>query len=222
MDMYSNNPLERTLAAPESDIFGINDRAAEYARLMDATEEIMKVDSVRVREDSGASVLPYVLEYRGCISPGFLCWRSGGEARNGNSLAIPLGDLPGNAVRSLVSVIYDEYQKVKARKRRLSNTPPPRLVRAALSAGSLSSISSTSAEILPNRDLLADAYRRFTSEALLLRGQVGVDEGVAGEARRSLESRGKEYRRHLFLSEGFNRQSENLSQAATPRSVIGS
>ncbi|KAF3492603.1 hypothetical protein DY000_02052877 [Brassica cretica] len=128
----------------------------------------------------------------------------------------------GNAVRSLVSVIYDEYQKVKARKRRLSNTPPPRLVRAVLSAGSLSSISSTSAEILPNRDLLADAYRRFTSEALLLRGQVGVDEGVAGEARRSLESRGKEYRRHLFLSEGFNRQSENLSQAATPRSVIGS
>uniref|UniRef100_A0A0D3DKF6 Uncharacterized protein n=1 Tax=Brassica oleracea var. oleracea TaxID=109376 RepID=A0A0D3DKF6_BRAOL len=78
----------------------------------------------------------------------------------------------GNAVRSPVSVIYDEYQKVKARKRRLSNTPPPRLVRAALSAGSLSSISSTSAEILPNRDLLADAYRRFTSEALLLRGQV--------------------------------------------------
>ncbi|KAG2255651.1 hypothetical protein Bca52824_074945 [Brassica carinata] len=30
-----------------------------------------------------------------CISPGFLCWRSGGEARNGNSPAIPLGDLPG-------------------------------------------------------------------------------------------------------------------------------
>ena len=44
MDMYSNNPLERSLAAPESDIFGINDQATEYARLMDATEEIMKVN----------------------------------------------------------------------------------------------------------------------------------------------------------------------------------
>ena len=44
MDMYSNNPLEKTLAAPESDIFGIYDRAVEYNRLMDATEEIMKVD----------------------------------------------------------------------------------------------------------------------------------------------------------------------------------
>lgn len=44
MYMYSNNPLERTLAAPESDIFSINDRDAEYARLMDATEEVMKVD----------------------------------------------------------------------------------------------------------------------------------------------------------------------------------
>ncbi|KAF2588893.1 hypothetical protein F2Q70_00038602 [Brassica cretica] len=58
----------------------------------------------------------------------------------------------GNAVRAPVSVIYDEYQKVKARKRRLSYTPPPRLARAALSAGSLSSNSSTSAEIMPNRD----------------------------------------------------------------------
>uniref|UniRef100_A0A0D2ZS82 Uncharacterized protein n=1 Tax=Brassica oleracea var. oleracea TaxID=109376 RepID=A0A0D2ZS82_BRAOL len=78
----------------------------------------------------------------------------------------------GNAVRSLVSVIYDEYQKVKARKRRLSYTPPPRLTRTSLSAGGMSSISSTSAEIMPNRDLLADAHRRLTREALLLRGQV--------------------------------------------------
>ena len=78
----------------------------------------------------------------------------------------------GNAVRSPVSVIYDEYQKVKARKRCLSYTPPPRLARAVLSAGGMSSISSTSAEIMPNRDLLADAHRRLTSEALLLRGQV--------------------------------------------------
>ena len=32
MDMYSNNPSERSLTAPESNIFGINDRASEYAR----------------------------------------------------------------------------------------------------------------------------------------------------------------------------------------------
>ncbi|KAF2611278.1 hypothetical protein F2Q70_00011713 [Brassica cretica] len=69
-----------------------------------------------------------------------------------------------NVARSPASVVFDEYQKVRARKRRLSYTPPPRLVRAALSAGSQSSISSTSAEIMSNRDLLADAHRRLTSE----------------------------------------------------------
>ncbi|KAL0749634.1 hypothetical protein Bca101_031637 [Brassica carinata] len=79
----------------------------------------------------------------------------------------------GNTVRSSVSIIYDEYQKVKTRKRHLSYTPPPRLARAALSAGGLSSISSTSAEnIMPNWDLLVDTHRRLTSEAPLLRGQV--------------------------------------------------
>ena len=78
----------------------------------------------------------------------------------------------GNVTRSPALVVFDEYRKVKARKRHLSYIPPPRLARAALSAGGLSSISSTSAEIMPNRDLLADAYRRLTSEALLLCGQV--------------------------------------------------
>ncbi|KAL0836280.1 hypothetical protein Bca101_088169 [Brassica carinata] len=145
-----------------------------------------------------------------------------------------------NAVRSPVSVIYDEYQKVKVRKRHLSYTPPPRLARASLSAGGLSSISSTSAEIVPNRDLMADAHRRLTSEALLLRGQVQdmmacrdlLIQQVRASARWEimkewLEKRvdhwnpEEEYRRHLFLSGGFNHRSENLSQAATPRSVIG-
>ncbi|KAF3531420.1 hypothetical protein DY000_02039529 [Brassica cretica] len=146
-----------------------------------------------------------------------------------------------NAVRSPVSVIYDEYQKVKVWKRHLSYTPPPRLARAALSAGGLSSISSTSAEIVPNRDLMADAHRRLTSEVLLLRGQVQdmmacrdlLIQQVRASARWEimkewLEKRvdhwnpEEEYRRHLFLSGGFNHRSENLSQAATPRSVIGS
>ncbi|KAF3504018.1 hypothetical protein F2Q69_00042240 [Brassica cretica] len=122
----------------------------------------------------------------------------------------------GNAVRSPVSVIYDEYQKVKVRKRRLSYILPPRLARAALSAGGLSSLSSTSAEILHNQDLLADAHRRLTREALLLRGQVWLEKRV------DHWNPEEEYRRHLFLSGGFNHRSENLSQAATPRSVIGS
>ena len=145
----------------------------------------------------------------------------------------------GNVARSPASVVYDEYQKVKARKRRLY-TPPPRLAGAALSAGSLSSISSISAEIMSNRDLLADAHRRLTSEALLLRGQVqdmmACRDLLIPQVRASarwelmkewLEKRvdhwnpEEEYRRHLFLSGGFNHRSENFSQASTPRSVIG-
>ncbi|KAF2570464.1 hypothetical protein F2Q70_00003211 [Brassica cretica] len=116
----------------------------------------------------------------------------------------------GNAVRSPVSVIYDEHQKVKTWKRRLSYIPPPRLARAALSAGGLSSISSTSVDIMPNRDLLqvrASARWELMREWLEKR----VDHWNPEE----------EYRRHLFLSGGFGRQSENLSQAATPRSDLG-
>ncbi|KAL0771845.1 hypothetical protein Bca101_036996 [Brassica carinata] len=147
----------------------------------------------------------------------------------------------GNVTRSPASVVFDEYQKVKARKRRLSYIPPPRLARATLSAGGLSSISSTSAEIMPNRDLLADAHRRLTSEALLLRGQVQdmmayrdlLIQQVRGLARWELMKEWlekcvdhwnpeEEYRRHLFLSGGFNHRSKDLSQTVTPRSVIGS
>ncbi|KAG2288469.1 hypothetical protein Bca52824_048073 [Brassica carinata] len=146
-----------------------------------------------------------------------------------------------NVTRSPASVVFDEYQKVKARKRRLSYIPPPRLARATLSAGGLSSISSTSAEIMPNRDLLADAHRRLTSEALLLRGQVQdmmayrdlLIQQVRGLARWELMKEWlekcvdhwnpeEEYRRHLFLSGGFNHRSKDLSQTVTPRSVIGS
>ncbi|KAF2547615.1 hypothetical protein F2Q70_00021539 [Brassica cretica] len=147
----------------------------------------------------------------------------------------------GNVTRSRASVVFDEYQKVKAWRRRLSYTPPPRLARAALSAGGLSSISSTSAEIMPDRDLLADAHQRLTSEALLLRGQVQdmmacrdlLIQQVRASARWELmkewlEKRvdhwnpEEEYRHHLFLSGGFNHRSEDLSQAATPRFDIGS
>ncbi|KAG2293137.1 hypothetical protein Bca52824_039806 [Brassica carinata] len=125
--------------------------------------------------------------------------------------------------RSPVSVVYDEYQKVKARKRRLSYTPPPRLAMAALSAGGLSSISSRGTKIMPNRNLLVDAHRRLTSEALFLRCQVQdmmacrdlliqqVRDWARWELMKEwLEKRidhwnpEEEYRRHLFLSGRFN------------------
>ena len=42
--MCSNDPLENSLTAPERNIFSIDDRADEYARLMDASKEAMRVD----------------------------------------------------------------------------------------------------------------------------------------------------------------------------------
>ncbi|KAL0816577.1 hypothetical protein Bca101_073021 [Brassica carinata] len=53
----------------------------------------------------------------------------------GEEVAKLIMGISSDSARSPVSVIYDEYQKVKARKRRLSYTPPTRLARAALSAG---------------------------------------------------------------------------------------
>ena len=44
IDMCSNDPLETTLTAPERNIFSIDDRVDENARLMDASMESMCVD----------------------------------------------------------------------------------------------------------------------------------------------------------------------------------
>ncbi|KAF3575976.1 hypothetical protein DY000_02030935 [Brassica cretica] len=109
---------------------------------------------------------------RRCVPPGFLCCRSSSEAYNGSSSTILMGDLSGNVARLPVSVVYNEYQKAKARKRSLSYTPPPRLARAALSANGLSSTSSTSVEVMPNRDPLVDTHMRLIGEVFLLRSQV--------------------------------------------------
>ncbi|KAF3542571.1 hypothetical protein DY000_02006502 [Brassica cretica] len=147
----------------------------------------------------------------------------------------------GNVARLPVSVVNDEYQKVKARKRRLSYTPSPRLARAALSANGLSSVSSTRAKIFPNRDLLVDAHRRLTGDVFLFRSQVQgmmarrdllvqqVKASTRWELMKEwLERRvdhwnpEEEYQRHLFLSGGLSHQSGSFSQAATPRSVVGS
>ena len=140
-----------------------------------------------------------------------------------------------------VSVVYDEYQKAKVRKQRLSYTPPPRLARATLSGNGLSSTSSTTVEVGPDRDPLVDAHRRLIGEVFLLRGQMQdmvarrdlLVQQVKALARwglmkewlekrvehRNLE---EEYWRHLFLSGGISHQSGSFSQAATPRSVVGS
>ena len=40
-----HGPLERDLTASTSDIFCVNDRASEYARLMDPNEEVMQIDT---------------------------------------------------------------------------------------------------------------------------------------------------------------------------------
>ncbi|KAH0898490.1 hypothetical protein HID58_048058 [Brassica napus] len=73
--------------------------------------------------------LPAKSPTHACVPPGFLCWRSSSEAYNGSSSTIPMGHLFGNLARLLVSVVYEEYQKAKARKRRPSYTPLPRLAR---------------------------------------------------------------------------------------------
>ena len=54
IDMYSNDPLENTVMAPERNIFSIDDIADEYARLMDASKEAMRVD----KEEDGADGRP--------------------------------------------------------------------------------------------------------------------------------------------------------------------
>ncbi|KAL0759083.1 hypothetical protein Bca101_075233 [Brassica carinata] len=207
---------------------------------------------IRVCEDLGAGGLSYVLAYHVSRPVSFA-----GEAVAKLIMGIPRrfrwvtflvsrealrhSRVWGNTARLPVSVVYDEHQKVKAQKQRFSYTPPPRLARAALSAGGLSSISSTSAEIVPNRDLLVDAHRRLTSEALLLRSQVQdmmarrdlLVQQVRASARWKLKKEWQEkrvehwnpeeeYQRHLFLSGGFNHRLGSSSQAATPRSVVGS
>ena len=51
--MCSNDPFENTLTAPKRNIFSIDNRAAEYARLMGASKEAMCVD----KEENEESIL---------------------------------------------------------------------------------------------------------------------------------------------------------------------
>ncbi|KAF3553797.1 hypothetical protein F2Q69_00012588 [Brassica cretica] len=113
--------------------------------------------------------------------------------------------------------------------------------RAALSANGLSSTSSTSVEVGPDCNPLVDAHRRLIGEIFLLRGQMQdmvarrdllvqqVKASTRWEVMKEwLEKRVEHwnpeevYLRHLFLSGGISHQSRSFSEAATPRSVVGS
>ncbi|KAL0759193.1 hypothetical protein Bca101_075343 [Brassica carinata] len=64
----------------------------------------------------------------------------------------------GNVTRSPALVVFDEYQKVRARKRRLSCTPPPRLARAALSAGGFNHRSGDLSQIVTPRSVIGSRF----------------------------------------------------------------
>ncbi|KAF2570015.1 hypothetical protein F2Q70_00002739 [Brassica cretica] len=145
---------------------------------------------------------------------------------------------PRNVARLPLSVVYDEYQKDKARKQRPSYTPPPRLVRAALSANGPSSTSSTSVEVGHDRDPLVDAHRRLIGEVFLLCVQLQdmvarrdlLVQQVKASARwelmkewleKSVEHSNPEeaYRRHYFLPGGVSHQS-GASPRLPPRDLL--
>ncbi|KAG2270802.1 hypothetical protein Bca52824_065357 [Brassica carinata] len=149
---------------------GVMTQVPGFAAFHDATVDVPFLQGL-ARIEVSQDLIQLRCPFR-CVPPGFLCWRSSSEAYNGSSSMIPMRDLFGNVGRLQVSVVYDKYQNAKAWKRRLSYTPPPRLARAAFSANGLSSTSSTSAEVMPNRDPLVYAHRRLIGEVFLLRSQV--------------------------------------------------
>ncbi|KAL0804570.1 hypothetical protein Bca101_097060 [Brassica carinata] len=135
--------------------------------------------------------------------------------------------------------IYDEHQKAKTRKMCPFYTPPPRLARAASSFNG--STSSTGVGAAPNHDPLVDAHQRLLGEVFFLRSQVQdmvarrdlLIQHVRASARWKLMKEWlkkrvehwdpeEEYSRYLFLSGGINQQFGGFSQAATPKSVVGS
>ena len=142
-------------------------------------------------------------------------------------------------MRLSVSAIYDEHQKAKTRKMCPFYTPPPRLARAASSFNG--STSSTGVGAAPNHDPLVDAHQRLLGEVFFLRSQVQdmvarrdlLIQHVRASARWKLMKEWlkkrvehwdpeEEYSRYLFLSGGINQQFGGFSQAATPKSVVGS
>lgn len=68
-----------------------------------------------------------------------------------------------------MSVVYDEYQKDKTRKRRPFYTPPPRLARATSWATGFSSSSPVGSEAAPSQDLQVGIHRRLLVALLILK-----------------------------------------------------
>ncbi|KAF2558043.1 hypothetical protein F2Q68_00016832 [Brassica cretica] len=77
-----------------------------------------------------------------------------------------------NVARLPVSIIYDEYQKAKTRKRRPFYTPPPRLVRAASSVSGPSFVPPAGSEVPPARISPMAVHQRLLTELFFLRNQV--------------------------------------------------
>ncbi|KAL0749485.1 hypothetical protein Bca101_031488 [Brassica carinata] len=148
----------------------------------------------------------------------------------------------GNVARLPVSIIYDEYQKAKTRKRRPFYTPPPRLVRAASSVSGPSFVPPAGTEAPPARISPMAVHLRLLTELFFLRNQVrGMafyrDQSVLrarATARwelmkewleKKVDHRNpkEEYRRYLFWAEGVDQlMTRGPVQAATSGSAAGS
>ena len=148
----------------------------------------------------------------------------------------------GNVARLSVSIIYDEYQKAKTRKRRPFYTPPPRLVRAASSVSGPSFVPPAGTEAPPARISPMAVHLRLLTELFFLRNQVrGMafyrDQSVLrarATARwelmkewleKKVDHRNpkEEYRRYLFWAEGVDQlMTRGPVQAATSGSAAGS
>ncbi|KAF2558052.1 hypothetical protein F2Q68_00016839 [Brassica cretica] len=147
-----------------------------------------------------------------------------------------------NVARLPVSIIYDEYQKAKTRKRRPFYTPPPRLVRAASSVSGPSFVPPACSEVPPARISPMAVHQRLLTELSFLRNQV---QGMAFHRDQSvLRARAtarwelmkewlekkvdhwnpeEEYRIYLFWAEGVDQlMTRGPVQAATSGSAAGS
>ncbi|KAF3532045.1 hypothetical protein DY000_02041986 [Brassica cretica] len=78
----------------------------------------------------------------------------------------------GNVARLPGSIIYDEHQKAKTRKRRTFYTPPPRLVRASSSVSGPSFFPLAGTEAPPARISPLAVHHRLLTELFFLRNQV--------------------------------------------------
>ncbi|KAF3521671.1 hypothetical protein F2Q69_00048434 [Brassica cretica] len=147
-----------------------------------------------------------------------------------------------NVARLSVSIIYDEYQKAKTRKRRPFYTPPPRLVRAASSVSGPSFVPPAGTEAPSARISPMAVHQRLLTEFFFLHNQV---QGMAfhrdqpvlrarATARWELMKEWlekkvdywnpkEEYRRYLLWAEGVDQlMTGGPVQAATSGSAAGS